>query len=181
VALPHSRFNEIAETDMAGAGYQVVARCERTGWTVAAAERGQCQLVLLQGHPEYTPHQLLREYRRDVRRWLAGAQGSYPHIPEGYLDDEGVEVLAEFEREVTARPRDPGVMGHFPFDAAAGHIRAPWLVASRVLMANWMRYVRERHDAAAAPVSPLPVTPPPAVLADVGADQGLEPGGLPGA
>jgi homoserine O-succinyltransferase len=143
-ALPHSRFNEVPLPALEAAGYQVVSRSVDGPWTVAVAERGLCQFVLLQGHPEYQPLTLLREYRRDVRNYLLGSQGSYPHMPTGYLSAEGMDALSRFQAEVSGRPRDPARMAHFPFDLAAQHVRVDWDQPARALMGNWLRSVRQR-------------------------------------
>lgn len=143
-AVPHSRFNEVPLPALEAAGYQVVSRSVDGSWTVAVAERDMCQFVLLQGHPEYQPLTLLREYRRDVRNYMLGSQGSYPHMPTGYLDAEGMDALSRFQAEVSWRRRDPAFMGHFPFELAAQHVRADWEQPARALMGNWLQSVRQR-------------------------------------
>jgi len=144
LSLPHSRFNEVTVSDLDRAGYRALAHSGDAGWAIAVGERGGCQLLLLQGHPEYAPHTLLREYRRDVRRYLSGDQGSYPHVPTGYLAPEGVEAIEQFERHVRARPRDPALMEDFPYDLAALHIDARWESAAQLFIGNWLESVRKR-------------------------------------
>ncbi|MGH9104486.1 MAG: homoserine O-acetyltransferase/O-succinyltransferase family protein [Acidimicrobiales bacterium] len=147
VSLPHSRFNEVPTRELVGAGYRVLARSSGCGWTAAVGESGGSELLLLQGHPEYTPHTLLREYRRDVRRYLSGAQGSYPHIPTGYLDAQGVTALEQFRRDVTSRPRDPAYMEELPFNLAAAHVDVAWEEPAMVVMGNWLGSVAARVGA----------------------------------
>jgi homoserine O-succinyltransferase len=143
---PHSRFNDVPTADLAESGYEILSESRDGGWTVALSEQGRCQLLLLQGHPEYGPYTLLREYRRDVRRYLGGAQGSYPRIPNGLLDREGTEVLTEFEMKLAFKGRDPALMQDFPFDLAARHVTARWDAASGALIGNWLQSVRQRSD-----------------------------------
>lgn len=143
-AVPHSRFNEIPLDEVAAAGYQVVSRSVDGDWTVAVGEKGSCQFTMLQGHPEYQPLTLLREYRRDVRCYLLGNQGSYPHVPTGYLGPEGMEAVARFHNDVSWRQRDPVFMNAFPFDEAAKDVRADWEQPARALMGNWLQSVRQR-------------------------------------
>lgn len=142
VAFPHSRFNEIPEAALEGAGYSILARSNESGWTAAAGERGGCFLLLLQGHPEYTPLTLLREYRRDVRRYLTGTQGSYPRIPPGYLDGEGVEALEEFSRSVARGGRDLDLLRSFPYEFVAAHVATDWSGPATTFLQNWTNYVR---------------------------------------
>ena len=145
-AWPHSRFNEVPVPDLAENGYEELAESRHGGWTVARGERGRCQLLLLQGHPEYGPYTLLREYRRDVRRYLSGIQGSYPRLPNDLLDGEGTEALVEFEMKLAFKGRDPALMQDFPFDFAARHVTARWDAASGALVGNWLQSVRQRSD-----------------------------------
>ena len=50
-------------------------------------EQSFCSLFLfLQGHPEYEAGTLLREYRRDIARFLRGEREHYPAVPQGYFD-----------------------------------------------------------------------------------------------
>jgi homoserine O-succinyltransferase len=141
LSLPHSRFNEVPSAGLTSAGYQLVSCNEDGAWTIAAAERDRCHLLLLQGHPEYTPQTLLREYRRDIRRYLQGAQGSYPHLPVGYLDPAGEELLEQYRMTAEGEPRDPERALAFPYGAALLHLRADWEEGARTLMANWARSV----------------------------------------
>jgi homoserine O-succinyltransferase len=143
MALPHSRFNEIPVADVLSSGYEVLAQSTATGWTAAVGQRGECQVLLLQGHPEYGRHTLLREYRRDVRHYLSGDQGSYPHIPTGYLDGPGVAALAQFERDIANASIGPELMEAFPFDLAARHVKFDWDGPAGVLIGNWLRSTRE--------------------------------------
>jgi homoserine O-succinyltransferase len=124
-------------------GYTVLAASQDGGWTVAVGERGPCQLLLLQGHPEYERQTLLRQYRRDVRRYLTGHQGSYPHLPKGCLDIEGVAALEQLQADVTAEVHDPALMDRFPFNFVAAHIDVDWQSVSRLFMRNWVRSVRD--------------------------------------
>jgi len=145
-AFVHSRWNDVATSSLVENDYGVVAGSE-TGWTVAVAERGRSLFVLFQGHPEYELLTLLREYRRDARRYLSG-EGAYPQVPVGYLDVEGEAILAEFAQRATSGPPEAALMGDFPFYEAARHINASWEEASRALAANVLRAVRQRAGAA---------------------------------
>jgi homoserine O-succinyltransferase len=135
-AFPHSRMNDVPTRLLAECGYVVLVDSPGIGWTVAAREREGCLLMLLQGHPEYTPTALLREYRRDVRRFLDGSASCYPPIPDGYLDREGVAVLEAYRIHVEAS--ECPNMDDFPFRAAAAHIAVDWQPDSKRLLCNWL-------------------------------------------
>ncbi len=142
--LPHSRFNEVPSSELEASGFRVLASSADAGWAVAVGERGGCEVLLLQGHPEYSPLTLLREYRRDVRRYLSGDQGSYPNQPVGYLGEEAAAALGEFEQAVVSGARDPALMSSFPFELAARQVNAGWEGAAQKLMGNWLARALER-------------------------------------
>ena len=42
--------------------------------------------ILLSGHPEYDGNSLLKEYKREVNRFIAREREDYPPFPENYFD-----------------------------------------------------------------------------------------------
>jgi homoserine O-succinyltransferase len=149
--IPHSRVNEVPEAALIDAGYRIVVGGSRAGWSVAAREHGSGLFVLCQGHPEYGTLSLLREYRRDVRRFLFGRGAlPYPRLPEGYLGEQAVDILSEFEQRAHAADADPRELWPtFPFDEVAATIENTWASASASLYANWLRLARTALPAAA--------------------------------
>ena len=146
VCIPHSRLNDVPESALIDAGYRIVvgSGAAGTGWSVAAREQGDGIFVLCQGHPEYSTLSLLREYRRDVRRCLFGRGAvPYPRLPVGYLGEEAVETLTEFERRAGATDVDPPELWpSFPFEEVAATVENSWASASATLYANWLQLAR---------------------------------------
>jgi homoserine O-succinyltransferase/O-acetyltransferase len=145
--FPHSRCNEVPGSVVRSLGYDMVVGCagEDRGedWTVAARQHAGNVLVLMQGHPEYTPTTLLREYRRDMQKFAEGSLSTPPRIPVQYLDRTGEELLGAWTTWVKRQP--PSEWCHsFPFDAVADHIVPCWAVAAVRLYANWLRDARSR-------------------------------------
>ena len=166
VAVPHSRANEVPTAGVAAAGYRLAIASERTGWTVATGERGGCLLVAVQGHPEYRADTLLREYRRDVRRFLAAERDDYPALPAGYLDDAAVERLEAFRRHAESdrsknAPRGPGLVAELPFSEIAGRLEASWAPVASRLGRNWLATLAERASGPERPAG-APTHPPAA-------------------
>ena len=150
VRIPHSRLNDVPEAAVLEAGYRiVVGGGSGAGWSVAAREQRGGLFVLCQGHPEYTTLSLLREYRRDVRRSLFGRGAvPYPRLPDGYLGEEAVNKLTEFECRALATDMDPRELWPtFPFDAVAATVENTWASSSATLYSNLLQLAR-----AAAPV-----------------------------
>jgi len=157
VRVPHSRVNDVPEAALLDAGYRIVVGTGSSGagWSVAAREQADSLFVLCQGHPEYGTLSLFREYRRDVRRCLFGRGAvPYPRLPDGYLGEEAVETLTEFERRAQARDMDPRELWPtFPFDEVAATVENSWASASATLYSNWLELARaavpyRAHDVA---------------------------------
>jgi homoserine O-succinyltransferase len=146
VPVPHSRLNEVPEATLVDSGYRIVvgSGASGAGWSVAAREQGEALFVLCQGHPEYGTLSLLREYRRDVRRYLFGRGAvPYPRLPDGYLGEEAVDKLTEFEHRAHATDFDPRELwSAFPFDDVAASVENTWAASSATLYANWLQVAR---------------------------------------
>lgn len=155
LSLPHSRFNEVPPSELEAVGFRVLASSGDAGWAVAVGERDDCEVLLFQGHPEYTLLTLLREYRRDVRRYLSGTQGFYPSLPVGYLGEDAVAALARFEALAKTGEKGPALMDEFPFELAASQVTADWEGAARKLMRNWLSRALERAGARQAGLAPV--------------------------
>lgn len=139
---PHSRLNDVPVADLERCGYDVLVGSAEVGWTVAARDAGSLS-VLVQGHPEYDPVTLLREYRRDVRRYLEDEHDEYPQIPVGYLGAQAVDLLELFKSAATAN-RDRSLMADFPFEACAAEIQGDWTAPMQRLVGNWLHEVARR-------------------------------------
>ena len=72
--------------------------------------------LFLQGHPEYDCGSLLREYRRDVGRFLRGEREHYPALPQDYFD-EGAASAAKTFRKLALDARREDMMNDFPLAA----------------------------------------------------------------
>ena len=90
--VSHSRLNELRAEDLAARDYQVLTLSPQGGVDIFAKQL-RSQFIFFQGHPEYDPLSLEREYLRDISRFLAGERDSYPGIPIGYFDAEGFHRL----------------------------------------------------------------------------------------
>jgi homoserine O-succinyltransferase len=157
--VPHSRFNELPETVLTDAGYQVLSRSPQAGVDIFIKQR-ESLFVFLQGHPEYDATALFGEYRRDVRRFLAGERDYYPDLPHGYFNDRAVALLSAF-RERAFKERGHLRLEEFPAEAVGAELSAPWRDAAARVYANWLSYLNEaraRRVGWATP--PLPAAAP---------------------
>ncbi|SPP91700.1 homoserine O-succinyltransferase MetA [Bradyrhizobium vignae] len=144
--VSHSRLNEIAESDLAEAGYQVLTRSAEAGVDVFVRQYAS-RFVFFQGHPEYDALSLQREYLRDIGRYLARERDNYPRLPVSYFDAGTEEKLARFEKKAT-HERHPALTNELPGLSLRADIDAG--NAAAVLFRNWLRYLGADANAAVA-------------------------------
>ena len=108
--VPHSRIYDLDADAIEGAGYSILTRgpglSDHDGVDIFAKAAGSSMFLMFQGHPEYAADTLLREYRRDLRRWLGG--GTRPLPPRGYLDlDDAMAECAAAHLDAVQSARPP--------------------------------------------------------------------------
>lgn len=135
MSFPHSRLNDVPLQTLLDRGIRPLVASPLSGWTVATRATPAGMVLLLQGHPEYARTSLLKEYRRDVRRYFGGVQAEHPTIPSGYIDSEGAGLLEEFRTACEAGRCCPD---DFPFEAVVAHISADWSRSADQLFRNWV-------------------------------------------
>jgi homoserine O-succinyltransferase len=149
--VPHSRINDVPERALVEAGYRIVIGSgpSGAGWSIAAREQGAGTFVLCQGHPEYSTESLLREYRRDVRRFLFGRGGfAYPVLPEGYFDSQAIAVLEAFRERAMTPGADPLQMyENFPYEELEASLSNTWADTSAIFYFNWLGLAGHRAAA----------------------------------
>ncbi|UDL93209.1 homoserine O-succinyltransferase [Lichenihabitans sp. PAMC28606] len=97
IEVPHSRLNDLAAADLRQHGYQVLTASADAGVDLFVRQ-GRSAFVFFQGHPEYEPDSIAREYRRDVSRFLRGERADYPALPQHYFDRATRLALGAFEQ-----------------------------------------------------------------------------------
>jgi homoserine O-succinyltransferase len=139
--VPHSRHNTVEELALKGAGYQILSHSPRVGANSFVKQVGGSLFLFLQGHPEYAPDSLFREYRRDVRRYLTGESATYPELPENYFDRKTARDLTKL-RARAERSRSPRLLAAIYAVFAAATIPACETPATQ-LYANWLGILAE--------------------------------------
>jgi len=136
--VPHSRYNDLSEAALVSKGYCIVSRSPEAGADIFVKHKNSL-FIFLQGHPEYDPAALLREYRRDCTRFLAGEKDSNPQMPRGYFDDETRVTLAAYQEQVLRGPHlEPAPS--FPC-VATERLGHSWRGLAIQLYANWFSYL----------------------------------------
>jgi homoserine O-succinyltransferase/O-acetyltransferase len=152
--VPHSRYNEVPKGALIASGYRILSISPAAGVDIFARERGSL-FLFFQGHPEYDPGALLREYRRDVAAYLARRSDDYPRMPCAYFDKSEVAAFGAFRRRAFAR-RDPDLLESFPAAATQTRLAQTWHGVAVHLYMNWLSYLADRralmrHAASLAP------------------------------
>jgi homoserine O-succinyltransferase len=137
--MPHSRYHGLSEQELAPRGYCVVSRSPEVGPDMFVRQR-QSLSIYLQGHPEYDQEALFREYRRDIREFVARQRESYPEAPRGYFDRQTAAEFDEFRRRAM-RDRVAHVVLKFP--EAERRLSFSWHEPAVRLYSNWLSYLFE--------------------------------------
>jgi homoserine O-succinyltransferase len=147
---PHSRWNDIPRERWDEAGLHVLAESGRAGVHLATSPDG-FRIVYFQGHPEYDRNSLLKEYKREVGRYLAGELESPPPYPEHTFTPEAVERAEAYVHAAqVARSRGEPVPD-FPEEAFDPDLENSWGDTGRALFNNWLGLVYQltgldRHE-----------------------------------
>ena len=142
VNVPHSRYNGLGKDDLLTHGYDILRMSDEAGVDVFTLDRGS-RFVFLQGHPEYEPDTLAREYRRDVGRFLRGERDTYPDEPAAYFSAEASAVLRAFRRRATTH-RGAALFDTFPNVVSPFAIANQWQNATTLLYRNWLAEIAAR-------------------------------------
>lgn len=138
--FPHSRWNELRGDQLSAAGYAVLTASPEAGANLFVKLKRESLFVHFQGHPEYGAQTLLKEYRRDVGRFLRKERETYPGMPCAYFDAETIESLREF-REHAMESDCIDAIRSFPDQAIASRLTNPWRAAAVCVYRNWLQYV----------------------------------------
>ncbi len=152
--VPHSRYNELPEEALVSRGYRILSRLPGIGADMFVKQR-RSLFLFVQGHLEYDPGALLREYRRDIRRFLAGERDSYPEMPRGYFDEDAAPALAAFRRQALGN-RSIDLLLTFPA-IAEGKLTHPWLGPAVRIYANWLSYLVEQRSRSLGSTKSIPL------------------------
>jgi homoserine O-succinyltransferase len=155
VRSPHSRWNDVPEDALVEAGYTILTTSPEIGVDLVL-KHDRSLFVLLQGHPEYDSATLLREYRRDVGRFLRREREDYPALPQHYLDEASERNLQEFRRRALS-VRDPKLLESFSVDAVAQWITNSWRASATRLYRRWLAYLSERRERSPLITTPVPI------------------------
>ena len=147
--VPHSRWNGLDAEDLEACGYRVLARTADAGADAGVdtfVKNGRSLFVFFQGHPEYESDTLLREYRRDVERYLRHEASAYPSIPRGYFDPATERALAALREKAMSDPGDE-LRADLATILKTSAIENTWHRTATRIYRNWLEQIRARKNA----------------------------------
>lgn len=140
VRFPHSRWNEVREDALTSCGYVVLTRSTEAGVDMFVKKKRNSLFVHFQGHPEYSAQTLLKEYRRDIKRFLRRERETYPTMPHGYFDAAATRLLADF-RDRALVQRNEDLVTTFPESSVVATLQNTWRSSSISVYRNWLQYL----------------------------------------
>ena len=111
--VPHSRFNQVDRKQFDDAGLKILVESEQAGVHLAVSQDG-FRIVFCQGHPEYDAISLMKEYKREVGRYIYDDINDYPRYPENYFNIRNRAVLVEFRDSVIIAKQKGTAPPEFP-------------------------------------------------------------------
>jgi homoserine O-succinyltransferase len=142
--VPHSRWNGLPDEELEACGYSVLARTADAGVDTFVKQE-KSLFIFFQGHPEYESDTLLREYRRDVGRYLRQEAITYPLLPRGYFDDRTGSALTAFQQEAMTR-RDEKLFANIDSLLETAKIENTWRSPASHTYRNWLEYICARKS-----------------------------------
>ena len=151
--VPQSRYNDLPEAALSACGYRILSRSNDIGADMFVRE-ARCFFLFVQGHPEYDAMALLREYRRDVRRYLSGQRESYPNMPRSYFTPADIAKFEAFSLRAQMT-RDTALLSEFSTIKPRQPLLARWNEGASRLYRNWLAVLVERSAGSPAPLVPV--------------------------
>ncbi len=135
--VPHSRFNEVFPEQFKKAGLKILVESENQDVHLAVSEDG-FRLVFFQGHPEYDSISLMKEYKREVVRYINGETKEYPPFPENYLSLKCQTIFEEYQDNLDKALKKETEIPEFPEDLIIPYLDNTWHDTAEAVINNWI-------------------------------------------
>ncbi len=142
--VPHSRWNGVAEEDLRAHGYGILSRIADDGIDMFVKQE-KSLFVFFQGHFEYEPDTLMREYRRDAQRFVKGETNAYPPLPRGYFDRE-TEAALTAVRANAISCRSTESLSYIVAATEEAKVRNTWESSASRIYRNWLECICARKS-----------------------------------
>ncbi|MGB7339308.1 MAG: homoserine O-succinyltransferase [Phototrophicaceae bacterium] len=137
--VPHSRHNAITREHFEQAGLPILIEGEIGGVHMAVSP-DHLRVVYFQGHPEYDANSLLKEYKREVMRYLADERDE-PPFPEHYFNEKAMTIAGKYLGTALLAKELGNPLPEFPEDAITPHLDNTWGDTGKAIFNNWLGLV----------------------------------------
>ena len=137
---PHSRFNDVEREKMENVGLRVLVASKEAGVLLAVSSDG-LRFVYFQGHPEYDIVSLMKEYKREISRYLGRDRDDYPPFPDNYFSDEAQALLNGYKDALIAADNKGERIPAYPEQEIVALLDNTWTDTGKALFNNWLGLV----------------------------------------
>jgi len=137
--VPHSRWNGIARNDLLNRGYNLLSSTA-DGSVDAFAKEEKSLFLFFQGHPEYDTDTLMREYRRDVGRYVRGETANHPLLPSGYFDSSTEKALIDLKQAAVSGSKEE-ILHRVNAALETAKIQNTWQASATRIYQNWLQLI----------------------------------------
>ena len=143
--VPHSRFNEVLPEQFEEASLMTLVVSENGDVHLATSEDG-FRLVFFQGHPEYDAISLLKEYKREIGRFIKGEVEEYPPFPENYFSLKCQAILEEYQSRLEVAMEAGKTPPELPEHLLIPLLDNTWHDTAEAVINNWIGKVYQITD-----------------------------------
>ncbi len=136
--VPHSRWNAVYPEQFDKAGLPILATEIDDGCVHLATSEDGIRTVFFQGHPEYDTISLLKEFKREVLRFIAGELDVFPPFPEHYFGAFEQAVLNEYRFYLAKAMKSGKTLPDFPEAKISAVLNNSWCDTADSVVGNWM-------------------------------------------
>ena len=140
---PHSHLYEVSAAQFRQANLRVLAVSEAADIHLGTSADG-LRFVFFQGHPEYDAVSLIKEYRREIQRYIQGDRAAYPPLPENYFPKTAQTQLNAYRESLESAMQsraDPAKLPAFPEPELAAQVDNTWADTGKAMFNNWLGLV----------------------------------------
>jgi homoserine O-succinyltransferase len=99
------------------------------------------RFAYFQGHPEYDIVSLMKEYKREISRYLRREREDYPPFPDHYFSDEAQSLLKSYKSALLAAESRGQSVPEFPESNVVAQLDNTWTDTGKALFNNWLGLV----------------------------------------
>ena len=134
--VPHSRWNSVYPEQFVEAGLPILVSGS-DGFVHLATSSDGFRTVFFQGHPEYDTISLLKEFKREINRYIDG-ETEFPPFPENYLEEFEKAVIGEYRLLLDSAINNKTTLPEFPESLILQRIKNTWHDSGCAVVGNWM-------------------------------------------